>query len=288
MNEQPIPDFFVYGEPSRPLDVGFLHVETVQARRSVHEGKVSPHKHSHMSQLTFWTSGSGRYRIEDQLWDFSAPAVSFIPSRTVHGFSIEPGADAIVVSISDGALASVAPQTSLALNAACFVDAPAGHPGWERLAGTVDLIAEEYRGGRADSGQVMLPLVAVALSYVARLLAETRPPAERALPLATRLRDLVEAHFREGWSVDDYAGGLATSQHFLRQAARQMGEPGVKALVNERRLLEAKRLLLFTRRTVEAIAFEVGFDDPAYFSRFFRKRTGLSPAGWRARSPDRS
>jgi AraC family transcriptional activator of pobA len=56
---------------------------------------------------------------------------------------------------------------------------------------------------------------------------------------------------------------------------------GVKRVVSERRLLEAKRLLLFTVRTVEDIAYEIGFDDPAYFSRFFRERTGEAPAAWR-------
>jgi AraC family transcriptional activator of pobA len=38
---------------------------------------------------------------------------------------------------------------------------------------------------------------------------------------------------------------------------------------------------MFTIRSVEDIAREIGFDDPAYFSRFFRKRTGVSPAAWR-------
>ncbi|RUY82091.1 helix-turn-helix domain-containing protein, partial [Mesorhizobium sp. M7A.F.Ca.CA.001.12.2.1] len=47
------------------------------------------------------------------------------------------------------------------------------------------------------------------------------------------------------------------------------------------RLLEAKRLLLFTVRSVEDIAYEIGFDDPAYFSRFFRARVGEAPASWR-------
>jgi len=49
---------------------------------------------------------------------------------------------------------------------------------------------------------------------------------------------------------------------------------GVKRVVSERRLLEAVR-------TVEDIAYEIGFDDPAYFSRFFRGRVGEAPAAWR-------
>ncbi|WP_342634308.1 helix-turn-helix domain-containing protein [Mesorhizobium hawassense] len=48
-----------------------------------------------------------------------------------------------------------------------------------------------------------------------------------------------------------------------------------------RRLVEAKRLLLFTIRTVEDIAYETGFNDPAYFSRFFRQAVSMAPAAWR-------
>lgn len=72
-----IPNFFVYGEPSRSLEVGFLHVETVNARKNVHFGTVAPHKHTQMGQITFWFRGEGRYRIEDRVFHFSAPAVIF-------------------------------------------------------------------------------------------------------------------------------------------------------------------------------------------------------------------
>ena len=87
--------------------------------------------------------------------------------------------------------------------------------------------------------------------------------------------------FRDNWPVDRYVETLATTPHLLDKAARMLLGSGVKRVVSERRLLEAKRLLLFTVRTVEDIAYEIGFDDPAYFSRFFRKRTGEAPAAWR-------
>ena len=88
MTQSLIPEFFVYGEPARAIDVGFLHVETVLARASVHSGRVLAHKHPQLAQITFWTTGSGIYRIEDETWSFSAPTVSFMPSGGVHGFDI--------------------------------------------------------------------------------------------------------------------------------------------------------------------------------------------------------
>jgi len=52
-------------------------------------------------------------------------------------------------------------------------------------------------------------------------------------------------------------------------------------MVQERLLLEAKRRLVFTRGSVEELAFDLGFKDPAYFSRFFKKLTNHTPAAYR-------
>ncbi|MER9400010.1 helix-turn-helix domain-containing protein [Mesorhizobium sp. M0615] len=282
MSLNSIPDFFVYGEPVRPLDVGFLHVETVLARSNIHLGQVAAHKHPQMGQITYWTSGSGTYRIEDQSWDFSAPAVSFVPSTIVHGFSIGPGTDAIVVSVADDALAAIAAHSLLPLDRPVFADSLPQHVAWKRLAAVLEMIATEYAEAQAGSDKTLPALIAVALSHIARLGPEVKDATGSSdAALARGLRRLVDAHFRDNWPVDRYVEALATTPHLLDKAAHTVLGSGVKRLIGERRLLEAKRLLLFTVRTVEDIAYEIGFEDPAYFSRFFRERVGQAPAAWR-------
>ncbi|QND67567.1 helix-turn-helix domain-containing protein [Mesorhizobium loti] len=282
MSQNSIPDFFVYGEPVRPLDVGFLHVETVLARSNVHLGQVAAHKHPQMGQITYWISGSGTYRIEDQSWDFSAPAVSFVPSNVVHGFSIGPATDAIVVSVADGALAAIASHSLLPLDRPVFADGLPLHAAWARLAAVLEMIAAEYAEAQAGNDRILPALIAVALSHIARLAPEVKDTAGSSdASLALGLRRLADAHFRDNWPVDRYVEALATTPHLLDKASREVLGCGVKRVVSERRLLEAKRLLLFTVRTVEDIAYEIGFDDPAYFSRFFRARVGDAPAAWR-------
>ncbi|QMV02693.1 helix-turn-helix domain-containing protein [Devosia sp. D6-9] len=284
MKQAEIPDFFVYGEPSRALDVGFLHVETVRERNNIHLGKVLPHKHAQMGQITFWTSGRGVYRIEDQVWDFSAPTASFVPSNVVHGFTIEPGTDALVVSVADGMLKQLAAQTSLALDGPVFVGGEPQSPAWTGLADTLAMIAREYRQG-VRNDDILTNLVAVSLSYIARLNAD-RPSiaSSPALALALAFRRSVDEHFREGWPMEKYVDLLGTTPHLLDKASRQVLKMPPKEVVLSRRLLEAKRLLLFTIRSVEDIALETGFRDPAYFSRFFRLREGEAPAAWRRRN----
>ena len=282
---QSVPSFFVYGEPDRPLDVGFIHVETVMARRQVHFGKVAAHKHGQMAQITFWTSGSGAYFIEDQVIQFEAPAVSFMPSGTVHGFNIEPETtDAIVVSVADSALPLVKPLAALDFERPLFESRQKGSPLWDRLRATVQRLQVEYREGHT----AFLPaLIAVAANDIARL---ARGSAENPTPdldLARKLKSLVDVHFRDNWPLDRYLETLGTTPHLLAKACHQAYGQSVKSFIDDRRLLEAKRLLLFTVRSVEDITFELGFHDPAYFSRFFRKRVGEPPGEWRARRTEK-
>jgi len=238
-----------------------------------------------MGQITLWTQGGGRYRIEDEVWDFSAPAASFVPSNIVHGFDVEPDADATVVSIADDMLKVLARQLQLSLDTPVFIAGQGENDSWRRLATVVEMLAEEYRDDAPVAGTLMPELAGAALCYIARL-NRSAPQAvgSPAVVLATALRVAVEAHYREAWLVDDYVAALATTSHLLDKAARQVLGMSVKDVVLERRLLEAKRLLMFTIRPVEDIAFETGFGDPAYFSRFFRRRCGEAPSTWRRRN----
>jgi AraC family transcriptional activator of pobA len=153
---------------------------------------------------------------------------------------------------------------------------------WDKLEQAMLTIQSEYRDALPGMETILPPLIAVALSGIARLALERQAitlPAPVAL--AGRLRRLVDRHFRDDWPVERYVAELGSTRHLVDKAAREVLGFGVRQAVGERRLVEAKRLLLFTIRTVEDIAYDCGFNDPAYFSRFFRQATGLSPAMWR-------
>lgn len=279
-----VPNFFVYGEPSRSLEVGFLHVETVMDRKTLHFGHVAPHKHPLMGQITFWVQGGGTYQIEDETWSFSAPAVSFVPSNIVHGFDVNEQSDAIVVSVSDDMLKAIAPQVSLNLDVPTFLTGQPSDPAWSKLGTLLGMIAEEYRERGTEGEKVLGGLIGVVLSLMGRVGGRVAFPAtSTTVALGLALRRAIDLHYKKDWPVGAYVNLLATTPHLLDKATREVFGLSPKELLLERRLLEAKRLLMFTVRSVEDVGREIGFDDPAYFSRFFRKRTGEAPAAWRRR-----
>lgn len=279
-----VPSFFVYGEPSRELDVGFLHVETVMERKSMHLGHVAPHQHPLMGQITYWFKGGGTYRIEEETWNFSAPTISFVPSNVVHGFDVGDQSDAIVISISDDLLRAMTQHVDLGLDAPVLLAAGMPDANWATIRSLLSMIADEYRAGASASAKVLVGLITVVLSLMARLGGiGGLDAASPTVSLGMALRRAIDQHYKEDWPVGRYVDLLATTPHRLDKAAREVFGQTIKEMMLDRRLLEAKRLLKFTIRPVEDIGREIGFDDPAYFSRFFRKRTGEAPASWRRR-----
>ncbi len=115
----------------------------------------------------------------------------------------------------------------------------------------------------------------------------TAAPARRR-PVYERFLDALELHHRELHHVDDYARLLGCSVRTLSRAAQAATDAGARQVIDERRLLEARRLLGHARWTARAVADHLGFTDTANFGRFFRHHTGLTPAAYAARqaTPD--
>lgn len=92
---------------------------------------------------------------------------------------------------------------------------------------------------------------------------------------------LVEKNFREMHSVREYADLLYLAPKSLTQKLKVAGEDSPLDIITNRIVLEAKRLLLYSDKSIKEIAFELGFSDPFYFTRLFTKIAGLAPSNFR-------
>jgi AraC-like DNA-binding protein len=100
-------------------------------------------------------------------------------------------------------------------------------------------------------------------------------------PLVDRFRTLVEQRFARVHRVTDYAEALGITARYLNDRCRAAREGSAKAAVQQRLALEARRLLLYSDLPVLRISATLGFPDAAYFARFFRRASGLSPSAYR-------
>jgi AraC-like DNA-binding protein len=105
---------------------------------------------------------------------------------------------------------------------------------------------------------------------------------DRGLEVFRRYRAAVEEHFTGWHHVADYAQALGYDVRTLTRAARAATGTGAKTFLDQRILLEAKRLLAHTGLPVGGCARRLGFRDAGNFTTFFRRQAGLPPAAWRA------
>lgn len=92
---------------------------------------------------------------------------------------------------------------------------------------------------------------------------------------------LLEKHFRKEKGIVFYAEKLSVSAKVLTNATQHMLGKTPKQLIDERVLLEAKRLLVHSNNPVKTIGFFLGFDEPTNFNKFFKKHSGQTPAAFR-------
>ncbi|MBB6272123.1 AraC-like DNA-binding protein [Pedobacter cryoconitis] len=102
------------------------------------------------------------------------------------------------------------------------------------------------------------------------------------LDIIRRYNLLVEKHFRLQHQVQFYAELLNRSPKTLSNLFAIYNHKSPLAVIQERIVLEAKRLLIYTDKSAKEIAYDLGFDDAAYFSNFFKKHTSFSPSDFRS------
>ena len=98
-----------------------------------------------------------------------------------------------------------------------------------------------------------------------------------------KFSQLVDANFKQKHNVADYADILMIAPKTLTHRFKRLSLPQPNEIIKNRIILEAKRLLVHTDKTAKEIAYSLGYDDPAYFSRLFFIKTGETPSGFRSK-----
>lgn len=285
-----IPRFFLYGEPPRGERGHFLHLETLDARSCPNDWNIRPHAHANLNHIFLIEQGGGEMLAERERVTFRAPAILLVPAGTVHAFHWHPESTGWVLTISDTHLDDLYAREA---GLRTLFERPDGLEieqdgseahlfafGLARLARELNWAAPGHEA--AIEAHLTAILVEAMRLIEGRRRRGPAPPGPQA-QIVARFRAAIEDSFREHLPLGAYAAKLAVSPSRLRAAClRVAGQPPAR-LIQERRLLEARRLLLYSNVTVAEAAYHLGYDDPAYFSRVFQRHVGHSPRAFRKR-----
>ncbi|CAM5495976.1 AraC family transcriptional regulator [Streptomyces spiroverticillatus] len=242
-----------------------------------------PHRHT-FYEIVFVTSGRGAHVIDLSRWELRPPHLCFVVPGQVHYWENATDLHGRVILFTEDFLLDHPGDRDLlrALGERPWFS-PAGDdaPAFARLVAELE---REYRAGQEGFASVLrayLHVLIVRASRLAGSVAPTPDPTGRPALVSQEFVRLLARPGPEVWEVRSCARRIGVTVGYLNEAVKQTTGRTPGQLVREVRTHEAKRLLVRTDLTVRQVAAEVGFADPAYFCRFFRRETGISPGEFR-------
>jgi AraC family transcriptional activator of pobA len=283
----PIPQYSLYGEAIQEVDERFLHIESISERSRLHDWTIRPHAHRDLQHLLLVQRGGGALSIEGRTLLFAPHTLIEVPAAHVHSFEFRPGTDGWILTVSS-VLSRRLNREHPPLSAVWREPGatPLDQQTAEALDSRFDALAGEFRSQRPARRAAAEAWLMTVLVDVLRHKLATAPGAVGPVgadgKLVARYRALIEKNFAKPHRISDYAQRLCVSPERLRQACVRQTASTPLELLSARRLLEAKRCLLYTNMSIALIAEHSGFGDPAYFSRFFARATGHAPQRYRS------
>lgn len=164
-----------------------------------------------------------------------------------------------------------------------FVDEPSQNI----LNMIVDQMITEMQNPELAQYELLVSYLKIVLITTTRLKNQQQPDDEyiskdTAAPfILQNLKNYIESHFKTKHSASDYAELLNISPKALAKITKNHFDKTLTDLISERIIIEAKRELYLTNKAVKEIAYELGYDDEHYFSRFFKNNAQVSPQMYR-------
>lgn len=253
------------------------------------------HRHDRFFQVHYVKSGSVRVYLDDQRYLQQGPMFFLTPPTIAHAFVTDAGSDGHVLTVRQQLVWPLLQEVvGLAAGAQLAPICVAVGELDETFADEVlrlNLLFDQLRGefadsrpGRTTSLQALTRLIFISLLRLSARSLSAQPARREDLQIFQRFNMQIEMHYLEHLPLHEYARLLGVTEARLNDVCRRIADMPSKRLVFERLMQEAKRLLLFTGSSVNEICYQLGFKDPAYFSRFFSRHAGVTPGEYRQRS----
>lgn len=275
MLRDPIPSWQLYGEQQAFPDV--LHVERIVDRAAGLDWIITPHRHLHLHQIFLLVSGSVQLNIDGIVQNPSPPVVINIPRGTVHSFVFSAGTDGFVLTLPASNfpdLFAAASETAAALGQTFTLTANALQSRFEAIS--------DLHAGRLPFRRTRLQGEAIALVSTILAMAPEGQPGRTTDPRIVTFEALVRHSLQQNRRIEAFAADLGLSPRHLNRLCKTETGHSAQDFVETLKMHEACRLLVYTRMSAQQVAYYLGYDDPSYFSRAFKRSLHLSPSAYRA------
>jgi len=255
-------------------------------------GGIADYPHRHNYYTVIWPFGAtGRHVIDFREYQITRDHIFFVSPWQVHQVITDPGPSGYVILFTPEFLERNSIRNDFVSNLRLFRDSDDTPPlpVDSEMASKLKVFADNMKAAFESNDEMYLE---TAGAYLKLFLIECNghcslspvsnlQSLEVGRNLLRNFKSLVEKHHRKWHQVKDYADELNITPGYLNEVIKSATNIPAKEFIQSRLILEAKRLALFTDLSNKEIGFEIGFEDPAHFGKFFKNRTGLSVSEFR-------
>lgn len=246
-----------------------------------------PHRHQYY-EVIFIKEGNGVHEIDFVPHTVKAPALHFLPVGKVHKLAMNLPYSGFSLLFSSAFF----PQESTFLSQFDFFQHQNPFPvlnleekEYQQMNAWVMEIKSAWQENPKDKWDWIRTHLSLILLQSQRLYQtdQSRNLSHKS-EIIQKFLNLIEVHHPEHWLLQKYAEKLFISEPYLNALCKKECGMPASALIQERLIQAAKRKLIYTSDTVKEIAFDLNFNDPSYFIRFFKKQVGSSPNVYREKT----
>lgn len=256
-------------------------VKTIQAKA---EG---PHYHD-FEELIIVTEGSLEHYIDFQSELMTAPSASYVSMGKMHRIVAHDDLRGWVINYQNEFI----PDSKLNFYSNFFTttNIPSGENGcFLRFTNLCQIINHEYHEENPDF-QTIRHLTAALISMI-------ESERKRIIPIEKSVKasqietfniflKILEQNFRRDEGISFYADKMNMSERNLNLICKSNFQKSVSEIIETRKLIEAKNLLIHTEKSVSEIGFELGYNEKSYFTRVFRNKLSITPTQFREMTRD--
>ncbi|WP_407481350.1 helix-turn-helix domain-containing protein [Elizabethkingia meningoseptica] len=251
--------------------------------------RIDIHHHTYY-EIIWVEKGSGVHTIDFVDYHYSGPCLFLLHPRNVHKIRKETLSSGGVIKFNDQFFTNDEPESKFLLKFAVFNDVDVfpilnlTETEAKKIKYLFEIIYAETKVNGTPMTTLVLSLLKSLLLKIYQIKKESFQIDNVYNPNSIRyqeFQELVEKHFRKQYHLDFYSKELKISTRTLNEVCKKNSHKTAHQLIKDRLLLEAKRMLTYTDSSVKEIAFQLGFEDSAYFTRFFIVNNKVSPSEFR-------
>lgn len=254
-------------------------------RKKSGDKAAMPHSHSYY-QIIWFFDCKGTHNVDFKTYEVKNNTILFIAKDQIHAFDNRLDINGWLIHFNESFFMHTEVDIFLKYNIfkqqenPCYaMETKAIESGKIYIGLILNELSNRTRFGFEDSIKFLLKCFLINLERVHQKRdRETSSKNDSYTLQLYQFKELVEANYKDNLSVSMYASLMNISSKTLNTITKTVVNKSPSQLIAERIILEAKRLLKFTSLQIGEIAYKLGFEDPSYFVKYFKRHTNIAPS----------